>query len=64
MNTIRKLKSILPTLEGRTLPVGTEVAVSDEFATGWQNARFRIILVGDARYHVREEDLAYASGEV
>ena len=45
------------------VPVGTEVAVTDEFATGLRNAWTRVILVADARYHVREEDLAYARGE-
>jgi len=63
MATTLKLKSILPTQEGRTLPVGTEVAVTDELATSLRNARTRVILVADARYHVREEDLAYAQGE-
>jgi len=63
MTTILKLKNILPTQEGRTLPVGTEVAVTDEWATGWNNARTRVILVADARLHVRQEDLAYAQEE-
>ncbi len=63
MTAIRKLKFILPTQEGRTLPVGTEVAVTEEFVTGWHNVRFLVILVGEARYHVRDEDLAYACGE-
>ena len=63
MTTILKLKNILSTQEGRTLPVGPEVAVTDEFATGLHNAWTRVILVADARYHVREEDLAYARGE-
>ena len=63
MTTILKLKNILSTQEGRTLPVGTEVGVTDEFATGLRNAWTRVILVADARYHVREEDLAYARGE-
>jgi hypothetical protein len=63
MTTILKLKNILSTQEGRTLHVGTEVAVTDEFATSLHNAWTRVILVADARYHVREEDLAYARGE-
>ena len=63
MTTILKLKNILSTQEGRTLPVGTEGAGTDEFAAGLHNAWTRIILVADARYHVREEDLAYARGE-
>jgi hypothetical protein len=63
MATILKLKNILPTLEGRTLRVGTEVAVTDESATGRHNTLIRVIIVADARYHVREEDLAYAQGE-
>jgi len=63
MPTTRKLKGILPTQEGRALPVGTEVVVGDEFTIGWHGARVRVILVADARYHVREEDLAYAWGE-
>jgi hypothetical protein len=63
MTTILKLKNILPTQEGRTLPVGTEVVVTDEWATGWNNARTRVILVANARLHVRQEDLAYAQGE-
>lgn len=63
MATILKLKNILPTLEGRTLRVGTEVAVTDELATGRHNTVMRVVLVEDARYHVREEDLAYALGE-
>ena len=63
MATILKLKRILPTQEGRTLPVGTEVAVTDELATGPHNARTRVILVADARLHVRQEDLVYAQGE-
>jgi len=63
MTTILKLKNILPTHEGRTLPVGTEVVVTDEWATGWNNARTRVILVANARLHVRQEDLAYAQGE-
>ena len=63
MTTILKLKNILSTQEGRTLPVGTEVAVTEELATGWHNTLTRVILVADARYHVREEDLAYARGE-
>jgi hypothetical protein len=63
MTTILKLKNILPTQEGRTLPVGTEVAVTDELAAGLHNARARVILVADARYHVLDEDLAYARGE-
>ena len=63
MTTILKLKNILPTLEGRTLPVGTEVAVTEELATSRHNLRIRVILVADVRYHVREEDLAYARGE-
>jgi hypothetical protein len=62
MATTLKLKNILPTQEGRTLPVGTEVAVTDELAS-LRNARTRVILGADARYHVREEDLAYAQGE-
>jgi hypothetical protein len=63
MSTTRQLKANLATQEGRTLRVGTQVAVTEEFSTGWNNARFRIILVADARYRVREEDLAYAWGE-
>ncbi len=66
MTTILKLKNILSTQEGRTLPVGTEVAVTDEFAThtsGLRNAWIRVIVVANARYHVREEDLAFARGE-
>lgn len=63
MATIRKLVGMLPTREGITLRVGTEVAVTDEFAAGWQNVRFCVILVADARYLVREEDLIYACGE-
>jgi len=61
MITTRKLKANLVTREGRTLRIGTEVAVTDEFSTAWNNARFRVVLVGDARYHVREEDLASAT---
>ena len=61
--TILKLKNMLSTQEGRTLPVGTEVAVTDELATGLHDARARVIFVADARYRVREEDLAYAQGE-
>jgi hypothetical protein len=63
MTTHGKLKANLATQEGRTLRVGTEVAVTDEFSTGWNNVRLRVILVEDMRYHVREEDLAYAWGE-
>lgn len=54
MATILKLKNILPTQEGRTLPAGTEVAITDELVTGLHNARARVILVADARYRVRE----------
>src|ERR1039458_6852472 len=43
MTTILKLKNILATQEGRTLPVGTEVAVTDEFATGLRNAWIRVV---------------------
>jgi hypothetical protein len=62
MAPVCKLKANLPTQEGRTLIVGTEVAVTDEFARAWNDVRLRIILVGEARYRVREEDLAYAWG--
>jgi hypothetical protein len=62
MTTTLKLKNILSTQEGRTLPVGTEVAITDEFA-GLRNAWIRVILVADARHHVRVEDLAHARGE-
>lgn len=58
-----KLKANLATQEGRTLRIGTEVAVTDEFVTGWSNVRLRVSLVGDARYRVREEDLAYSWSE-
>jgi hypothetical protein len=64
MAPIRKLKANLPTQEGRTLRVGTEVAVTDEFTTGWNKAPVRVILVTDVRYHVREEDLVFAWGEL
>jgi hypothetical protein len=63
VNTILKLKNILSTQEGRTLRVGTEVAVTDELATSRYQLRPRVILVDGARYHVREEDLAFAQGE-
>jgi hypothetical protein len=63
MSTMCKLNRILPTREGVTLRVGTEVAVTDEISTGLKGVRFRLIFVADARYHVREEDLAYACGE-
>jgi hypothetical protein len=63
MAPIRKLIANLPTQEGRTLRVGTEVAVTDEFTAGWNNVPFRVILVADVRYHVREADLAFAWGE-
>ena len=64
MATTHKLKGMLPTREGVTLRVGTDVAVTGEFTPGRQNVRFCLILVADARYHVREEDLAYACGEL
>jgi hypothetical protein len=54
---------MLPTQEGRTLPVGTEVTVTDELATGLRSPRTRVILVAEGRYHVREEDLAYGCGK-
>lgn len=59
----RKLSANLPTQEGRTLRIGTEVAVTDEFSATWNNARFRVILIAEIKYHVREEDLAFAWGE-
>jgi hypothetical protein len=61
---IRKLMGMLPTREGLTLRVGTQVDVTDEYVAGWQNMRFRVVLVSDARYHVRAEDLAYACGDL
>jgi hypothetical protein len=63
MAPIPKRMANLPTQEGRTLRVGTEVAVTDEFTAGWNNAPFRVILVAAVRYHVREADLAFAWGE-
>ena len=63
MTTFLKLKSILPTQEGLTLRVGTVVAVTDEWGIAWNKVRTRVILVADARYHVRNEDLVYACGE-
>lgn len=63
MAPVSKLKANLPTQEGRTLIVGTEVTVTNEFSPAWNDVRFRIILVGAARYRVREEDLAYAWAE-
>jgi hypothetical protein len=62
MTGIRKLKFMLPTQEGRTLSAGTEVATTDQSVTGWHKVRFLVVLVGEARCHVREEDLAYAWG--
>jgi hypothetical protein len=64
MAVIRKLKANLPTQEGRTLRVGTEVALTDEFSTLWSQAQFRVVLIGEARYHVKEEDLTYAWGDL
>jgi hypothetical protein len=64
MAPIRKLKANLPTQEGRTLRVGMDVAVTDEFTRLWSDAQFRVILIGEARYHVREEDLTYAWGDL
>ena len=63
MTTIFKLRNNLPTLEGRTLRIGTEVAVTEEVSTGRHNTLTRVIVVANARYHVREEDLGYAQGE-
>ena len=63
MAPIRKLTANLPTQEGRTLRVGTDVAVTDEFNAARNNTQLRVVLVADVRYHVREADLEFAWGE-